>query len=102
MKPYLIIAYLVLFICGLTYIVETERKMSNLRNELLISKANEEQQKIEINNNKVIITSLNKQITKMNAIEKQKQEKIKETAEKISAMSAQEKINVINNVFNDF
>ena len=102
MKSYLVITYFILLVGGFTYIVKTEKKISNLQNELLISKANEEQQKIEIKNNQAIIVSLDKKLKHQQAIEKQKQEKIKEMAKKISTMSIKEKINTINNVFNNF
>ena len=101
MKFGIILAYIVLLTSGLAYVVTTERTISNLRNELFTSKANEEQQKIELKNNKAIIVAFDKTIKQQQATEKQKQEKIKETAEKIATMTVQEKINTINNIFNN-
>ena len=102
-KLYVIIACFFVVISFITisyvYVIKSERKIKELQQENLIYKANEEQTKIELENNKNIILSLNKQIKKTKEIEIKKQQQLKQESEQIAKLSTQEQIETINVIF---
>ena len=86
---------------GCSYIIRTENKIQELQQDLLIAKANEEQSKIEIENNKKIIMSLNKQLQMKNEKKKKKNKQIKQSKDDISKLTTEQQIITINNIFDN-
>ena len=88
-----------ILITSFIYVIKSERKIKTLQQENLVYKINEEQSKIELKNNKILIEKLKKQMVQQEELSELQQIEIKKTNKEIQNMSSKERINVINSIF---
>ena len=84
---------------SLLFNIKQQRENAKLTQDLIISKTNEANKQVQLDNYKALTTNLQNKLKKQEKIREQEKKRIQESQEKIKQLSTPEQGQLINSIF---